>query len=249
MGGTTDDAVAVRNPLGADQALLRPALLAGLLEALARNLRHGAESVRLFEVGPVFRAADKEEGTALALLCTGAEAGLFDLKGGLQAVLGAVEFRPEDSLALRVTGSGVEGLLRRLPRALGEKFAAKSPVFYAEMDVDGWLETVPAPVRVRALPRFPAVTRDLSLILPKTTRYAAVEKALSGARAPHLFLVGLKDVFADPSGVTLSVEHRSLTVTLTFRDEARTLTSDEVDRAVETLRDHAKSVLGAEFRA
>jgi phenylalanyl-tRNA synthetase beta chain len=248
-GGTTEDAVAVRNPLGVDQALLRPALLAGLLEALARNLRHGAVSVRLFEIGPVFRAAGKEEGTALALLCTGAEAGLFDLKGGLQTVLGAVEFRPEDSLALRVTGPGVEGLLRRLPRALGEKFAAKSPVFYAEMDVDGWLETVPAPVRVRPLPRFPAVTRDLSLILPKTTRYAAVEKALSGARAPHLFSVGLKDVFEDPSGVTLPAEQRSLTVTLTFRDEVRTLTSEEVDRAVETLRDHAKSVLGAVFRA
>ncbi len=248
-GGTTEDAVAVRNPLGVDQALLRPALLAGLLEALARNLRHGAVSVRLFEIGPVFSAAGKEEGTALALLCTGAEAGLFDLKGGLQTVLGAVEFRPEDSLALRVTGPGFEGLLRRLPRALGEKFAAKSPVYYAEMDVDGWLETVPAPVRVRPLPRFPAVTRDLSLILPKTTRYAAVEKALSGARAPHLFSVGLKDVFEDPSGVTLPAEQRSLTVTLTFRDEVRTLTSEEVDRAVETLRDHAKSVLGAVFRA
>ena len=248
-GGTTEDAVAVRNPLGVDQALLRPALLAGLLEALARNLRHGAVSVRLFEIGPVFSAAGKEEGTALALLCTGAEAGLFDLKGGLQTVLGAVEFRPEDSLALRVTGPGFEGLLRRLPRALGEKFAAKSPVYYAEMDVDGWLETVPAPVRVRPLPRFPAVMRDLSLILPKTTRYAAVEKALSGARAPHLFSVGLKDVFEDPSGVTLPAEQRSLTVTLTFRDEVRTLTSEEVDRAVETLRDHAKSVLGAVFRA
>jgi phenylalanyl-tRNA synthetase beta chain len=248
-GGTADAAVAVRNPLGADHALLRPALVAGLLDAMARNLRHGAVSVRLFEIGPVFSAAGKEEGTALALLCTGAEAGLFDLKGGLQAVLGAVEFRPEDSLALRVTGLGVEGLLRRLPRALGEKFAAKSPVYYAEMDVDGWLETVPAPVRVRPLPRFPAVTRDLSLILPKTTRYAAVEKALSGARAPHLFSVGLKDVFEDPSGVTLPAEQRSLTVTLTFRDEVRTLTSEEVDRAVETLRDHAKSVLGAVFRA
>jgi phenylalanyl-tRNA synthetase beta chain len=248
-GGTADAAVAVRNPLGADHALLRPALLAGLLDAMARNLRHGAVSVRLFEIGPVFSAAGKEEGTALALLCTGAEAGLFDLKGGLQAVLGAVEFRPEDSLALRVTGLGVEGLLRRLPRALGEKFAAKSPVYYAEMDVDGWLETVPAPVRVRPLPRFPAVTRDLSLILPKTTRYAAVEKALFGARAPHLFSVGLKDVFEDPSGVTLPAEQRSLTVTLTFRDEVRTLTSEEVDRAVETLRDHAKSVLGAVFRA
>jgi phenylalanyl-tRNA synthetase beta subunit len=49
--------------------------------------------------------------------------------------------------------------------------------------------------------------------------------------------------------VTLPAEQRSLTVTLTFRDEVRTLTSEEVDRAVETLRDHAKSVLGAVFRA
>jgi phenylalanyl-tRNA synthetase beta chain len=248
-GETPDDALAVRNPLGADQALLRPALLAGLLEALARNLRHGAERVRLFEVGPVFRTAGKEEATALALLCTGAEAGLFEVKGGLQAVLGTMKFRPEAGLALRVTGMGIEGLLRRLPRALGEKFAAKSPIYYAEMDIDGWLEAVSAPVRVRALPKFPAVTRDLSLILPKATRYAAVEKALSGAQAPHLFSVGLKDVFADPSGLTLPVEQRSLTVTLTFRDEARTLTSEEVDRAVETLRDHAKAVLGAVFRA
>ena len=247
-GGTTDAAVAVKNPLGADQALLRPTLLAGLLEALARNVRHGAESVRLFEVGPVFRAAGKEEGTALGLLCTGVEAGLFDLKGVLQAALGAVEFAPQDGLVLRVTGAGFEGLLRRLPRALGEVFAAKSAVYYAEIDVDGWLGVMPSPVRVRALPKFPAITRDLSLILPKATRYAAVEQALSGARAPHLFSVGLKDVFADPSGVKLPAEQRSLTVTLTFRDEARTLTSDEVDRAVETLRDHAKSALGAVFR-
>jgi phenylalanyl-tRNA synthetase beta chain len=248
-GVSVNDAVAVRNPLGADQALLRPALLAGLLEALARNLRHGADAVSLFELGPVFGAAGREEGTALALLGTGSDNDLFALKGVLQAAFGAVEFSPEDGLALRVTGLGMEGLLRRLPRALAEEYEAKAPVYYAEVAVDGWLGAMPGAVRVRALSKFPAVTRDLSLILPRTTRYAAVEKALLGATAPHLCSVGLKDIFTDPSGVRLPADQRSLTVTLTFRDEARTLLSEEVDRAVETLRDHAKAELGAVFRA
>ena len=248
-GVSADEAVGVRNPLGAEQALLRPALLAGLLEALARNLRHGADAVRLFEIGTVFGGAGREERTALALVETGSGDGLFGLKGVLQAALGAVELRPEDGLVLRVTGLGMEGLLRRLPRALAGEYEAKAPVYYAELVVDGWLGAMPGAVRVRALSKFPAVTRDLSLILPNTTPYAAVEKAVLGARAPHLCLVGLKGIFADPSGVKLPADQRSLTVTLTFRDEARTLFSEEVDRAVETLRDHAKAELGAIFRA
>jgi phenylalanyl-tRNA synthetase beta chain len=79
--------------------------------------------------------------------------------------------------------------------------------------------------------------------------YAAAEKALLAARAPHLCGVELKDVFVDPTGAKLPADHKSVTVTLTFREEDRTLTSDEVDRAVETLRDHAKAELGAVFRA
>lgn len=248
-GMAATEAIALRNPLGAEQALLRPALLAGLLEALARNLRHGADGVRLFELGPVFRQGGREEQSALALLATGPEADLFDLKGVIAAALGPVEFTPEAGLALRVTGTGFAGVLRRLPRALAAAHDAKHAVYQAEVVIDGWLETAPAAVRVADLPKFPAVQRDLSLILPRSTPYAAVENSLRGARAPHLRQVGLKDVFADPSGVKLPADQRSVTVTLTFRDEGRTLTSDEVDRAVESLRDHAKAELGAVFRA
>ena len=89
----------------------------------------------------------------------------------------------------------------------------------------------------------------MSILLPRATAYAAIEKTLLGAKAPHLQSVGLKDVFVDATGVKLAADQRSVTVTLTFRDEGRTLTSEEVDRAVETLRDHAKAELGAVFRA
>ena len=248
-GVAADDAVAIRNPLGADQALLRPALLSGLLEALARNLRHGSDAVRLFELGRVFRNGGEEEQTALALVTTGVGADFFDLKGVLQTVLGGVEFTTEQGLVLCVKGAGCEGTVRRLPQTLAGEYDAKEPVFYAEVLVDGWLSTPPAAVRVRALPKFPSVQRDLSLLLPQTTVYAAVEKVLSAAKVPHLQSVELKDVFVDATGGKLAADQRSLTVTLTFRDEERTLLSDEVDRAVETLRDHAKAELGAVFRA
>ena len=247
-GVDASQAVAIRNPLGADQALLRPVLVSGLLEALARNMRHGADTVRLFEIGPVFRREGREEQTALALLATGEGSDFHDVKGVVASVLGAVDFAVGDGLALRVTGSGVDGSIRRLPRALAEAHDAKQPVHYAEILIDGCLGTVPEAVRVRALPKFPSVERDLSLVLPRTLPYAAIENALRGAKVPHLQSVGLKDVFTDPSGTKLAADQRAVTVTLTFRDEGRTLTSDEVDRAVETLRDHAKAVLGAVFR-
>ena len=246
-GVGTGHAVSIRNPLGAEQALLRPALLSGLLEALARNMRHGADGVRLFELGPVFRRDGDEERTALALIATGG-GDFHDVKGVISAALGAVEFSPEAGLALAVSGGGVEGILRRLPRPLAESCDAKEAVYYAEMLVDGRLQSAPPAVRVQALPKFPAVQRDLSLVLPKSTTYAAIEKSLLGAKVPHLESAGLKDVFTDPSGAKLAAGQRSVTVTLTFRDEGRTLTSDEVDRAVETLRDHAKAELGAVFR-
>ena len=241
-------AVAIRNPLGADQALLRPVLLAGMLDALGRNMRHGARSVQLFELGPVFCREGREEQTALALIATGGDNDFHALKGVLTAALGVVDFEPEEGLALRIAGHGVSGSIRRLPRAMAESHDAKGAVYFAEVLVDGWLEEAASPVRVQPLPKFPAVERDLSLILPKTMTYAAIEKALLTAKAPHLRSVGLKDVFSDPSGAKLAADQRSVTVTLTFREEARTLTSDEADRAVETLRDHAKAELGAVFR-
>lgn len=244
-GGAVDQAVRIKNPLGADQALLRPVLLSGLLDAVARNLRHGAAGVRLFELGMVF---GDDERTALGLVATGEGADFYDMKGVLQSAFGAVEFHAEPGLALRIGGHGVEGVLRRLPRALAEACDAKGPVFYAEVLVDGWLGAAPEVVRVQTPPKFPAIHRDVSLILPRDTRYAAVEKALAGARVPHLREVRFKDVFEDPTGEKLPADRRSITVTLTFREDGRTLTSDEADRAVEALRGHAKAELGAAFR-
>lgn len=254
--------VRIRNPLGNDQALLRPVLQAGLLEALGRNLCHGLKAVRLFELGRVFSAESREERTSLALIVTGEKmpatwqgdaesTDLYDLKGVIESVIGQVNFIRDEStgLCLRIDGNGVSGHMRRLTKNVADQHEAKSPVYYAEMFVDDWLETSPAAMRVRPLPKFPSVERDLTFALPRSVPFANLKQTLDGARAPHLQSVSLKDVFLDPSGEKLPADQRALTVTLTFRDAARTLTSDEVDRAVATLLDHAKAELAAVIRS
>lgn len=258
-----DDAAAVpvRNPLGADQALLRPALLAGLLDAMARNLRHGVPSVRLFELGRVFAASEPEERTALGLIVTGdreaadwrrpaAEADLYDLKGVLEAVLGPLEFLPSGTggLSLEVRGRGVAGVVRRLPREAAGEHGAKHPVYCAEIVLDGWLEAGEEIPHVRELPRFPAVERDLSVLLPADVPWAALESALQEAKVPHLESIRLVSVFSDATGEKLPADRRSLTVALTFREAERTLTAEEVDRSVQAVRDHLASALGATFQ-
>lgn len=94
--GGAGSVVTVRNPMGEEHSTLRASLIPGLLDAVSRNLRHGAEAIRLFEIGRVYQKEQPEESSRLGLVMTGRitpenwrgkEAGgdrtidLFDLKG------------------------------------------------------------------------------------------------------------------------------------------------------------------------
>src|SRR5205085_6073373 len=92
------DAIELRNPLSEDHVALRPTLLSGLLEVLSRNVRNGASSIRLFELGNTFSPPDALEKRNLALVFSGDSAGrahwrsaarrldLFDLKGAIETI-------------------------------------------------------------------------------------------------------------------------------------------------------------------
>jgi len=98
--GGSSSVIVVRNPMGEEHSTLRPSLIPGLLEAVSHNLRHGTDSIRLFEIGKVYQQEQPEESMRLGLVMTGRaapehwrnkEAGgdersldLFDLKGFIQ---------------------------------------------------------------------------------------------------------------------------------------------------------------------
>ena len=150
-------ALELRNPLSEDHVALRPSLLPGLLAALERNLRAGAKSIRLFEIGRAFVAPNGEEIRRLALLLCGdaksephwrtgevRSLDLYDLKGALEATdLGALvlcrDEGPEFALAAKVFFDQAER--GRAGQLASGRTSAVAPVFVAEIDLPNEYES------------------------------------------------------------------------------------------------------------
>ncbi len=256
----------LRNPLSEDHAILRPGLIPGLIDALARNGRAGERSIRLFEVGRVFSPAAPEEKNHLGVILSGPvgiaswrggatrEADLFDLKGVLTAALGrSIEFQAADSLPIGFTVAitcdgnriGTAGQLwPKESRALD----VSAPAVFAELDLSAWLAAESDTKRYREIPRFPAVTRDIAMLAPEEVANSKISGLLHGAGEQLLTAVELFDVFTDPSGEKVPIGKKSLAYSLTYRALERTLTADEVNAAHARLKDKLKSELGVQFR-
>ncbi|MGV3530876.1 MAG: hypothetical protein ACO1QR_00795, partial [Chthoniobacteraceae bacterium] len=256
----------VRNPLNEDQVVLRPSLIPGLLDALARNARAGERSIRLFECGRVFSQAQPEERTHLAVLLAGAvadatwrggverTADLLEVKGVLARVLGREpEFQRSDDSRFGVSaGILLDGKLigqaGQLWPAEARKLDSHAPVVFAEIDLTGILSAPAASKRYQEVPRFPAITRDIALLAPADLPHGRIAAALLGANEPLLAEVALFDVFTDPTGEKVPVDKKSLAYSLTYRVSDRTLTADEVNAVHARLKQRLQSETGVQFR-
>ena len=261
----TEGVLKVRNPLGEDQAVLRPSLVPGLLESVARNFRAGTRDLRLFEIGRVFQAGKREEHTSLALALTGVAhpaswrdskprtMDFFDLKGTLAALgLPGVTLEPAShpALALAVElrrGKQLIGVAGQLLPARARDLDATAPVLVAEINLD-LFDPAPATRRFKELPKFPAMTRDIAMLAGTDIPHGKIEAVLLGAKEPLLVDVELFDVFTDPEGLKVPAGQKSVAYALTYRSNERTLTADEVAQAHQKLKERLKAELAVTFR-
>ena len=252
----------VRNPLNEEQAVLRPSLLPGLLRVAATNARLGTKDLRLFELGRVFGA--NEEKTHLALLMTGAiaerswrdasprEMDLFDLKGVLGAAkLGEVTFGAGGNgtlaLALDLFLDGKRaGLAGQLFPGRAKELGLSAPVLVAEVELPAVASGTKGPYT--AAPLYPAVARDIALIVPEETPHGKIVEILRQANEPLLESVELFDLFSDPTGEKVPAGRKSLAYSLTYRAKDRTLTADEANAAHARLKELLKAGLEVQFR-
>jgi phenylalanyl-tRNA synthetase beta chain len=260
------DLLRVRNPLGEEQAILRPSLVPELLGVVERNIRQGANAIRFFEIGRVFRPGAAEESLRVSLVMTGdatettwrnenARAlDLFDLKGGIERLSrGKVTFHEKQLsgyvLALEVlVNRKPAGFLAQLPSAKARALDARGAVVVAELEFEVMYSAEDQKLRTREIPKFPAVSRDIACVLSAATPYSALRDALQTAKEPLLVDVRLFDVFRDPKGEKLPADRKSLAFSLTFRSNERTLTSEEINAACDRLKAHLKKSLSVDFR-
>lgn len=262
---------ALENPLSEEQAVLRNALVVpGLLTTLQTNLRHGRRDVRVFELGRVFRpAADApaEERRMGMLLAGGVREphwsgkvssyDFFDGKGILTLVLGRIgaadlDWSVQDAPGFLHPGKAATILWRGqqlgfLGAVHPEQAAAwelPDETIVAEVNVDPILAEAPVAARVRALDRFPGVSRDLSILCDTSTTASDVLAWVGAGGGSLLRSVTVVDRYDRPPVPEGKV---SLTVALLFQDSERTLTGDEVQRAVDQLARELRR-RGAEIR-
>jgi len=125
---------------------------------------------------------------------------------------------------------------------------ASGGVFVAELSGLALVRRKRSEQRFQEFGRFPAVTRDIAMLVPDTVRHDDVYSEILGTPEPLLESVRLFDVFAGKEAEQLGSERKSLAYTLTYRDKSRTLTSDEVTAAHGRIRERLRSKLGAELR-
>ena len=258
----SDKAVELRNPLSEDHVALRPNLISGLLEVLERNIRAGAESVSIFEIGRVFVPPAGKEERHVAILLAGNIASapnwrsqirrgldFFDLKAALQSVVPNLALRPEKlpdfALAIEVWSDdqrvGFGGQL------LAGKSSASSALV-AELNADLFLHRAKSGKRFRELDRYPSITRDIAMIVPEELTHAEILRVILQPAEALLENVNLFDLFEIKEGTAPTGSGKSLAYRLTYRAKNRTLTNEEVNAAHATIRERLTRELGVTLR-
>jgi phenylalanyl-tRNA synthetase beta chain len=256
----SENAIELRNPLSEDHVALRPSLIGGLLEVLGRNVRAGAETVAIFEIGRTFIPPSGKEERHLGVLLWGNTASapswrphasrrldLFDLKGAIASVVPELSFRQANhpDLALGVELWSHDQRVGFAGQLSATKSAVPGAVLVAELHADLLMVARESARKFRDLDRFPSVTRDIAMIVPEKISHAEILRAIENPKEPLLESVTLFDLFM---GEELGAARKSLAYTLTYRDRTRTLTSEEVTVAHAKIRERLRRDLGAELR-
>ena len=257
------EAVELRNPLSEDHVALRPTLISGLLEVLERNIRAGAESVSIFEIGRVFIPPSAKEERHLGILLWGNAASapnwrsparrsldLFDLKGALECVVPGLSLRSGKVPDFALT---VEVLSGKLPVGFGGQLSAgksiaPGSVLVAELNADLVLDSGRSAKKFRELDRYPSITRDIAMIVPEKLTHGEILRAIQEPSEPLLETVYLFDLFEINEGTPPTTSGKSLAYRLTYRAKNRTLTNEEVTAAHAKIRERLKRELGVTLR-
>ena len=260
------DAVAVQNPISAEEAHLRSRLLPGLIRRVEFNWSQGQRDVRLFEVGTVFRKSRgprPDEELHLGIVLTGArhpahwtasredaklpDMDIWDLKHHFELAVGVAA--PSCDVQPAANGSGWVAVRE----AGGEPVGTAAPV---QADAPKWagalfgleisiaVEPQP-PARYQPLPTQPPVVRDLSLVVPGSVTAAAVEAVL---RREGGALLERVDVLDEYRGAGLPSGTRGVTWRCTFRAPDRTLTERETAEVLERMLRAAEATLDVRRR-
>ncbi|HEX6915042.1 MAG TPA: phenylalanine--tRNA ligase subunit beta [Chitinophagaceae bacterium] len=262
-----ETAVKMINSLSAELDLMRPSMLETGLEVIAFNLNRRNNQLRFFEFGKTYHnngTGKYVETEHLSIYMSGpgyadtwnaksSEADYFQLKGIATAIpqlagIQSPQFTPQEEPEVVEISAGKDrlGSIQKADRKKLQQFDIRQDVYFADFDFNALLEAAKrSMITYREIPKYPAVNRDLALVVDRNVQYRQIEAAVEKLKISRLQDLRLFDVFESDK---LGRNKKSMAVSFTFMDAAKTMTDSEVDSMIGKLIQTFEKELGAEIR-
>jgi len=263
-------AVKMINSLSADLNVMRPAMMETGLETVAYNCNRRNNNLQLFEFGKTYSTTGPgkyEEQQHVSIYITGNKhadgwkekgektdfyfaKGIFEkliVLSGLKVDRYArIEHNKLDSCVQAGIKNVIVATIGSINKITLERFDIKQPVLFIDINWDALLQLSDGQkIQYIEIPKFPAATRDLSIVVDKQLHFESIEKVTHGAKVNKLQSINLFDVFESDK---LGAGKKSMAVSFTFLDEEKTLTDKEIDSMMAKIIASYEKELSAEIR-
>ena len=270
-----EEVIEIKNPLSEDMAVMRPTLLYSLIANVRDNINRNQTDLKLFEISKTFKKlGEGQNGLAIedlkiALILSGREEknlwnqsksdySFYDLKGYLEFLLERLNvtkysltrltnnknFHPGASAEIKI-GEDVIGVLGELHPNLVNYFGIKrEKVFFAELNLTSLLKYIKIKVNYETISKYPEVLRDLAITLDKSVLVGEMVKEIK----KKVNLIEKIDIFDVYSGDKIDKDKKSVAMSIVLRDKNRTLTDEDIDKAMNAILELIKDKYNGEIR-
>lgn len=255
--------VTIKNPLGEDYSVMRTTTLASMMESLARNYSRNNSEAYLFEIGKVYIPSEDptELPTEKNILTIGiyGDVDYLNIKGIVENLIDGLgvkgvkflresenpSFHPGKTAKLIVGRKTEAGVFGEIHPDVNENFGIEVPCFVAEINLDVIYDNAELERKYKVLPKFPAVTRDIALLVDEEILVQDIEDTIRRAGGNIVEKVELFDIYR---GEQVEEGKKSIAYAIVYRNESKTLTDKEVNKVHDKILRALEHKLGAILR-
>ncbi len=246
----------ILNPLIEDQAVMRTSLVTGLVETAVYNIDQQIKNIKIFEIGKVFIKTESQdlplEPEFLAALWTGSRdeaswhgreipCDFYDIKGVAEGLIHPLKIDnirftalPENDCDYTRPGYSAQilaaeteiGVVGEIHPQVREAFDLRQPAYIFELDLDKIISLIPPTRNSRPIPKFPAIYRDITVIIDRSVETQTVLGAVEKNREDLVESLHLFDVF---EGEPIAAGKKSVSFRVTYRSADKTLEDEDVN--------------------
>ncbi|MGO5065465.1 MULTISPECIES: phenylalanine--tRNA ligase subunit beta [unclassified Clostridium] len=254
--------VKIKNPLGEDFSIMRTTTIPSMMEALSRNYSRNNDYASLFEIGKIYIPKEDtkelpEEKNTLTIGLYGA-VDYFNLKGIVENILDGLgienwklkrqeenpTFHPGRTAELYIKKDYV-GILGEIHPNVQDNYDIEERCYAAELNLDVLYKNANVKKEYRELPKFPAVTRDIAVIIDDTVLVQEIENIIKNGGGNILESIHLFDVY---KGKQIPEGKKSIAYSIVYRNSQRTLKDSEVNKVHDKIVRTLEHKLGAQLR-